>query len=54
MLLWELVKWHVCSKIVWNQDSDDVKACKISSTYDIIRCGNVIYETVYVGSNVRW
>ena len=47
MLLWELVKWHVCSKIVSNQDSDDVITLYAG-------CGNVIYETVYIGSNVSW
>ena len=47
MLLWESVKWHVYSKEVLNQDTDDVITLYAG-------CGNVIYETVYIGSNVSW
>ena len=52
MFLWESVKWHVYSKEVLNQESDDVITL-YAEYFDIIRCGNVIYETVYIGSNVR-
>ena len=53
VVMWISFKWHVYSKTVSNKGPDDIMTLYAVLRF-IIGYGNVIYETVYIGSNVSW